>query len=302
MKKKLLLTGHAGFVAGSVVWQARDDWDVYGISRSQTPEKREGFQSYQFDLTNTDALRECFEAIKPDAVIHAAAIADIDYCQANQDQAQAINFSTTHELAKLCASNNAKMVFCSTDTVFDGKKGLYTESDPPNPVNFYGETKVRAEQSVLEQLESGVVARLPLVMGLPILGTGNSFLAKMMTAMSTGQAMKFPENEIRTPADVITLGAALLELAGDHNNGIIHLSGSTVINRYEMGKRIAAVLGYAPELVLPTDSNAMPDRAPRPIDVSLDNSKAKSILNTPMQTLEQGLQLVLTSKDKQNNE
>ena len=302
MKKKLLVTGYGGFVAGSVVWQARDNWDVHGVSRSRSPEKREGFQSYQLDLTNTEALRECFRAIQPDAVIHTAAIADIDYCQAHQDEAKAINVEATQELAKRCAASNCKLVFCSTDTVFDGGKGLYTESDIPEPVNFYGETKVRAEQYVLDQLERTVVARLPLVMGLPVLGAGNSFLAKMMLAMDAGEAMKFPENEMRTPVDVITLGASLLELAGNEASGIFHLSGSTKLNRYAMGKRIAAVLGYAPELVLPTNSNAMPGRAPRPIDVSLDNSKAKHELNTPMCTLEQGLDLVLKSKEIQDHE
>jgi dTDP-4-dehydrorhamnose reductase len=299
---KLLLTGHAGFVAGSIVWQARNDWDVHGISRSKSPEKRDGFQSYQFDLTDTNALRECFEAVQPDAVIHAAAIADIDFCESNQDDAERINFATTDELAGLCASSNTKMVFCSTDTVFDGETGMYMESDTPAPVNFYGETKVRAEQSVLSQLDTAVVARLPLVMGLPVLGAGNSFLAKMITAMSAGQAMQFPENEIRTPADVITLGAALLELAGDESSGIFHLSGSTELNRYEMGKRIAAVLGFAPELVLPGNSNGTPGRAPRPIDVSLDNTKARRELRTPMCTLEQGLDLILKSKAIQDNE
>jgi dTDP-4-dehydrorhamnose reductase len=302
MKKRLLVTGYGGFVAGSVAWQADESWEVHAISRSQPPQQRHGFQSHQFDLTDSAALRECCKTVVPDAVIHCAAIADIDYCMAHHDEAEKINTHVPRELAALCKEADAKLVHCSTDTVFDGEKGMYTESDTPAPVNFYGETKMRAEAHVQEALENSVIARLPLVMGVPVLGAGNSFLAKMMVALGAGKEMGFPENEMRTPADVITLGAALLELAGNNYHGIIHLSGSTRLNRYEMGLRLAEALGFPKALVLPTNSNAMKDRAPRPLDVSLDNEKAQRILDTPMRTLEEGLQLILDSKEKQNNE
>ncbi len=302
ISKRLLLTGHGGFVAGSIANQAGDQWEVHAIARSKPPEARDGFQSYQFDLRDGDALRETFKTVNPDAVIHAAAIADIDYCQSHQDEAEATNVTVTKALAGLCVETGARMVFCSTDTVFRGDKGMYTESDEPAPVNFYGETKVRGEQHVLEALENGVVARLSLVMGLLMSAKGNSFLEKMIAGLSAGKQMSFPKNETRTPVDVITLGGALLELAGNGERGILHLAGSTVINRYAMAQRIAIQLGYDSELILATDSNAMPGRAPRPTDVSLDNAKARRTLATPMHTLESGLELVLNSKRKNDHE
>ncbi len=302
MKKKLLVTGYGGFVAGSLVWQAGREWDVVVFSRSMLPEEREGFRCWQFDLCDTKTLRETFVKVQPDAVVHTAALANIDYCQSHQDEAERVNVGVTQELARLCGDSGAKLVFCSTDSVFDGKQGMVTEEDTPNPVNFYAETKIRAEQAMRESAESAVVARLALVMGLPVLGTGNSFLAKMISAFEAGKEVPFPENEIRSPIDVITLGQALLELAANDFAGTLHLAGNTRLNRYEMGWRIAARLGYLPDLVVATDSNAMADRAPRPNDVSLDNSKASRLLGTPMQTLNDGLELVLTSKEKQENE
>jgi dTDP-4-dehydrorhamnose reductase len=302
MKKKLLVTGYGGFVAGSLVWQAGREWDLDVFSLDKLPEERDGFRCWQFDLCDMTRLRKTFAKVKPDAVVHTAALANIDYCQSHQDEAERVNVGATRELARLCGDSGAKMVFCSTDSIFDGKKGMYTEEDAPNPVNFYAETKISAEQAVREYAESGVVTRLSLVMGLPVLGAGNSFLAKMTTALADGKEVPFPENEIRTPVDVITLGQAFLELAANDFTGTLHLAGSTRLNRYDMGCRIAQRLGYPTSLIVATDSNAMEGRAPRPNDASLDNSKACSVLNTPMKTMTEGLDRVLTSKEKQENE
>ena len=301
MAKKLMVTGYGGFVAGSTVWQAirSGEWDVYALSLIEAPEERSNFHCLQFDLCDSARLTESFREIRPDAVIHTAALADIDYCQNNQADAEKINVGVTRTLAGLCADAGIKMVLCSTDSVFDGVKGMYTEEDMPQALNFYADTKIRAEQIVRETVAKGVVTRLSLVMGLPVLGAGNSFLAKMFDSLAKSEQVKFPANEIRTPVDVITLGRAFLELAGNDFTGLVHLAGSTRINRYEMACQIAEKLGFSPDLVIATDSNAMPGRAPRPNDASLSNAKATAVLQTPMQTLMSALDLVLKIQAEQ---
>ncbi|MCA9099807.1 MAG: sugar nucleotide-binding protein, partial [Planctomycetales bacterium] len=189
-------------------------------------------------------------------------------------------------------------VFCSTDAVFDGRRGDYCETDEPRAVNFYADTKIRAEQAVLSAGRGMVVARLALVMGLPLVGAGNSFLARMMASLDAGKRVAFPENEIRTPVDVVTLGRALLELAGGEFEGVIHLAGSTRLDRYTMGRRLAERLGYDVALVDATHSNKMPDRAPRADDASLDNALARRVLETPMLELDDAINLVLATKEK----
>ena len=161
---------------------------------------------------------------------------------------------------------------------------------------------MRAEEVVRKCVAQSVVARLSLVMGLPVLGAGNSFLAKMLMDFKAGQEVHVPENEIRTPIDVITLGQALLELAANDFSGTLHLAGSTRLNRYDMACRIAKRLDYSQSLVVATDSNTMEGRAPRPKDASLDNSKACNVLDTPMQNLIDGLDLSLASKEKPEDE
>jgi dTDP-4-dehydrorhamnose reductase len=296
MTKKLLITGFNGFVAGSVIAHAKGKWEIHGIDLAESPANDPDVFYHTLDLLDETKLTDLFHKISPDAVIHTAAMANIDVCQNNQEKAEKVNIGITKTIAGLCLETGAKMIFCSTDTVFDGKKGNYNETDLPNAVNFYAETKIKAEQIVLSASDNNVVTRLSLVMGLPVMGQGNSFLADTIEKLKKGLQVPFPANEIRTPLDVITLGKALVELAGNQFGGIVHLAGNTKINRYEMARQIASTLGYSPDLIQSTDSNAMEGRAPRPNDASQDNSLAKKILQTPMRSLTEGLALTLHFK------
>jgi dTDP-4-dehydrorhamnose reductase len=298
MGGQLLVTGYGGFVAGSVVRQADAHWAVTAVSRSPVTGGRPYINNPQFDLRKFDLLDEIFADIRPNTVIHTAAIANIDYCESHRDEAEEVNVVVTKRLAELCREYGSRMIFCSTDTVFDGKRGKYSEQDLPIPVNFYAETKVRAEQIVRKTVENSVVARLSLVLGLPVIGGGNSFLARMVADFEASRPVQMADNEIRTPVDVITLGRALLELAGNDFRGIIHLAGNSRLNRYEMALRIATRLGVSHDLVKRINSNALPGRAPRPDDASLDNALVRRVLKTRMQDLEGGLELVLASMEK----
>lgn len=296
MKRRLMVTGCGGFVAGSVIRNVGTDWDMHALSRGGALLERERLTWHSFDPLDTERLISVFHQIEPHAVIHAAAIADIDYCEANKEVAEQVNVGLTEELARLCRQGRARMVYLSTDTVFDGKRGLYREEDPPGPLNYYAETKVRAEKIVARETDDSVVARLSLVMGLPMLGRGNSFLSRMMSAFEEGREVGVPADEIRTPIDVITLGRALTELAGNDFKGRIHLAGNDRLSRLEMVQRIAERLGYPTNLVVAKDPSGIPGRAPRPRDVSLDNTKARAVLVTPMRGLDDGLELVLAAK------
>ena len=134
-------------------------------------------------------------------------------------------------------------------------------------------------------------------MGLRKSEKGNSFLSDLIGKMENNEQVKFAENEIRSPVDVITLGASLLELAGKNDfGGIIHLAGNTRINRFNMARQIAIAMDFSPELVIPTNSNSIPDRAPRPNDASMVNTKARRILKTPMLSMQEGLALIIKGK------
>jgi len=296
MAKRLLITGANGFVAGSIVKQADPRWELHALSRSAAAFERANLTWHTVASLDEDKLHDLFHDVDPDAVIHTAALADIDYCQANQAEAVAVNVELTRIIATLCFDHDAKMVHLSTDNVFDGEKGSYDEKDPLNPVNFYGETKVRGEWAVSASHCNAVIGRVALVMGLPMLGTGNSFVSRMMTTLEAGRDVTAPANEIRSPVDVVTLGRALLELAENDWTGCMHLSGSDRLSRLDMMRRIAKRLGYDEARIVAHDPASIPGRAARPRDVSLRNMKARARLKTPMVDLDRGIDLMLESQ------
>ena len=292
-RRKLVVTGAKGFVAGSVLAQAGEEWEVHAFSRGESPVGVESLRWHACDSAAPDELARVFREVRPDAVIHTAALADIDYCQANLAAARAVNVELTRALAELCREGGCKLVFCSTDTIFDGEHAPYREESQPGPVNSYAETKVEAEQIVSGLGSQANIARLSLVMGLPVLGAGNSFLPRLLAALKEGRTVAVPAHEVRTPVDVLTAGKALLELAAGDHHGIIHLAGHDRVNRLELSQRIAGRFGFPKDLVVAQPATTTPGRAPRPRDVSLDNARACATLKTPMRTLDEGLSQIL---------
>jgi len=289
----LIVTGANGFVAGSVLAQAGDAWQVHAVSRGEPPARRDQLSWHTCDPTVPEQLSRVFQEVKPEVVIHTAALADVDFCQSHPELARAVNVDLTRALVDLCGNTGAKLVFCSTDTLFDGEHAPYDEAALPGPVNFYAETKVAAEQIVTRLGSQAVIARLSLVVGLPVLGAGNSFLARMIASLKDGRPVAATEREVRTPVDVITVGRALLELAAGNHSGILHLAGHDRLNRFEIAQKVAARFGFPQQLIVSQAVAAWPGRAARPRDVSLANAKACALLKTPMLTLDEGLSLIL---------
>jgi len=292
--KTLLLTGASGFIAGSVLAQRPSHWRIVALSRTrpEIDDPRITWSALPPSLTREDVA-----AWQPDAVLHTAAIAAIDHCEAHPDEADAVNVGLTETLLAGAELAGARFMFLSTDNVFDGEDGGYTEDCPPRPVNHYGVTKARAEAAVLDRCTDGLVARVSVVMGLPMVGSGNSFLSRMIPTLASGEPLGVPEDEIRSPIDIVTLGRALWELADHECRGILHLSGNDWLTRCAMVQEIAAALGYARDQVYPNDPTVIPGRAPRPRDASLDNARARQCLRTPLCGFQEGMGRILRWRD-----
>ncbi|RKX85379.1 MAG: hypothetical protein DRP57_03855 [Spirochaetes bacterium] len=299
MATKIMITGGAGFVAGNIIVQSlnlKEDVNIIAIDRYKAYYSQENLSFYTADLLDTLELNRILKENNPDVIVHLAALSDIDYCEAHKEIAEKINTGVTGVIADFCRASGCRLIYFSSDSVFDGKKGLYTEEDIPKPLHFYGKTKVASENIIKKSLTNCVIIRPSLIMGLPVLDEGNSFLWRMIKSMKRGEKAAFPKSEIRSPADVITLSRAVLELALKSYNGYLHISSNDVLTRYDMAKRIAKRLGYPAELVIDKKPDVSSGRAPRPADVSLDNSRAKRILKTPMVGLDEGLNLIIENR------
>jgi dTDP-4-dehydrorhamnose reductase len=293
--KSVVITGAGGFVAGGIVLQAPGHWTAHAVSRGPAPVARPGLVWHTAEAGAPGRLAAAIRDLRPDAVIHTVANPNIDYCETHRDEVVWVNVELAREVAGAAQAVGAKLVHCSTDNVFDGARGMYREDDDTGPVNFYGATKLQAEETVLAACPGAVIARVAIVMGLPLLGKGVPFLVRMANAAAEGRKIVTPPNEVRTPVDVISLGRALIELAENDFSGIIHLGGSQRIDRVGMMRLIAPRMGIDPALVEPGPANNLP--APRPPDCSLDNTLATNVLKTTLPGILGGLERILAFRD-----
>jgi len=240
------------------------------------------------DLENGDEIRDVVRRIRPDVIIHCAAWSDLDGCEKDRDRAFRINAEATGVIAETGSVLGCRLIYTSTDMVFDGEKGDYDESDPTGPINVYGESKLAGEERIEKFCSDYVVARVALIYGSPVTGC-NSFSERILDRVRQGKVMPLFTDQYRTPILVQNLAKALLELAGTVFSGTIHLGGRERVDRYAFGLRLAELRGFPAKVLRPVSMSEIQTVASRPRDVSLDTSKAKRLLKTELLGYREGL-------------
>jgi dTDP-4-dehydrorhamnose reductase len=227
-----------------------------------------GYPLNPVDLSDPDAIAAAVRAARPDLIVHTAAVARVDDCHRDPERARRVNTRGSELLAELAAEFGARLVFVSTDLVFDGERGGYREDDPSRPLSVYGRTKADAEAAVLAA-PRGVVARFSLLFGPTLVGRP-SFFDGMVAALRGGQPLTLFADEWRTPLGAHGAARALAELAHSDVVGLLHVGGPERLSRLEMGLRLAEHLSVSPERIIATARDAVPAAEPRPRDTSLD--------------------------------
>ncbi len=272
-KKRLLVTGASGFLGWNICSVAHKSWDVFGVAFSN-PIEIPGINMKVVDLTDFINLKQLFIDVAPDAVIHAAAAANTDYCQINQTESHKINVDTSINIAGLCMERNIPLVFVSTDMVFDGLNAPYKEEDPVCPVNVYGEQKVLAEKEMVKRCPDMTICRTSIMFGhYP--DRSKNWFQKNIESMRMHRDVQLFVDEYRTFLSVRKAVSGLL-LAIDKISGILHLSGDERISRYDFARLVTDVFHINNARLIPCDFADVPVKAPRAKDLSLDNSKAKA--------------------------
>jgi dTDP-4-dehydrorhamnose reductase len=240
------------------------------------------------DLTDAPAVLAELEAADPEVILHAGAMAAAEEVRAQPARGWAVNVEGTRVLASWCRDRGRRIVFTSTDLVFDGTRSLYREGDEPKPILAYGRTKAEAERIVLDY-PGGVVARLSLLFGASSSGR-DSFFDRAVAALRTGTTQVFFKDEYRTPLDFGTAARALVRLAEGDSQGIIHVGGRERVSRFELMRRVAAALGIDPSLVRANRRDDVVFAEPRPADVSLDTSRLAALLpDLPRPSIEEAV-------------
>jgi dTDP-4-dehydrorhamnose reductase len=279
--QKILLTGASGFLGNYIIDGLKNKYEIIGLCNKQQQEKLQN--NFFIDLANVEQLEEIFKKVQPDIVIHTAAISSIIQCEKDVDYAYQVNVIASTQLATLCNINNIKFIFCSTDMVFDGKKGNYTETDIPNPINIYGTQKYEAEIGILQANENAILARLPLMIGENKNGNAG-VVAEMQEKNETAAAIHLFTNEFRTPALVEEVVQGLKILIKNNCVGIYHVSGSQKLNRLQIAEYIKEKYNLSNLKLIPTTHQAI-GITNRPQDISMDNKKMIALGYNPLPIL-----------------
>jgi len=261
MAPRAIVTGAAGLI-GQYLVKTAARWapglDVQGLTRAE------------LELTDMSKVEARIHALKPDLLIHCAALSRTKDCEQDPDQARRINVEATAHLAQL--SQDIPFIFLSSGEVFDGKTGWYGETDEPNPINVYGQTKLEAEQAVLQNPRhtAGTSER-----------GDRSFVEDMYRSAMAGKDVTLYADEFRCPLPAGVIARAIWELVDRKQSGLYHLGGSERLSRWDIGE---ILLSWDPELkgYLKKGSARNHIGSPRPADLSLRCDKIQRLLSYPI--------------------
>lgn len=282
----LLVTGGSGLLGSSIVRAASSAFKVYATYNMHPPAMLH-CQTVKLDLTDRAQTCQVIDSIKPDIIVHCAALRSIDYCQAHPEQAFKVNASGTENLLLACQDRPVRFIHISTESVFDGSKGMYTEEDLPAPVTVYGRTKLEAEEKVRQLAPDYVIVRTSSIYGWSLFG--KSLAEWVLAELRAGRPLAMFSDSFFSPTLSDNLAQALLELADNTYKGILNVAGKERCSRFDFARKVAGVFGLDEGLVLPSLLSESNLKAPRAKDSSLDVSKAMQLLRTDLLDVNDGL-------------
>lgn len=279
---KLLITGASGLYGSKLAQMTvRKHYEVYSAhSQHQalygTPIK--------LDITDKKNVESAFRKTKPEVVVHAASLTDVDKCELNKELAWKVNVEGTNNIASATETSNAFLLYISTDYVFNGEKGGYSETDTPSPINYYGLTKLKAEENVKNIANEYCIARPSVIYGANPASGKTNFALWLLNKLKNGEPARIVTDQWNSPTLNTSLAEMTLEIIERKLTGIYHLSGATRISRFDFAKQLAKTFSLDQSLVTPITSAEFPQPAKRPRDSSLDTAKAQQKLrNRPLQ-------------------
>jgi dTDP-4-dehydrorhamnose reductase len=294
---KLLITGANGLLGQhlvALVLQATD-WQVIAVGKgpcrlSVQPSNR--FRYQELDMTDGVAAFRFYLAERPDIIIHAAAHTQVDFCEQNPVACWDANVTATRFLVEAARKFSPHFVFVSTDFVFDGTAGPYSEADSPNPVNYYGASKWTGEKEILQSGLQATIVRTCLVYGNTHDGSRSNIASWVKSSLTAGKPISVVKDQWRTPTLVNDLAMGILLIAQQKAEGIFHISGNEMMTPYDMAMATADYYGLDKTLITAVDANSFIQPAQRPPKTGFVITKAQTQLGYRPHSFVEGLSLM----------
>ncbi len=293
MQLKVVITGSNGLLGQnllSLLLKEKEQYSVFGFSRGKNRSGREDFEYVSMDITNKEQLHEKLLEIQPDFIINTAAMTNVDACENNRDACFDLNVNAVAYLITICSKINAHLIHLSTDFIFDGVKGNYTEDALPNPLSYYGETKLASEKLLQKANIKYTVLRTILVYGLVHKMSRSNIVLWLRESLEQGKEITIVDDQFRTPTYVEDLALACKLSMDKQANGIFNIASSQLLSVYEIAQQVARTFNLDSSLIKPIATAALNQTAPRPPKTGFDLSKTNQILGLYSKTFKEDLQ------------
>ena len=283
---RILVTGASGLLGLNLALEASEEHAVFGLVNHQTV-RSEVFTVLQGDLLAPGTVERILDQTQPEWVIHCAAMAVVDACESNPLQAQKLNSEIPGELAAIVGRGGARLLHVSTDAVFDGQRGDYSEQDTPNPLSTYARTKLEGEVNVLKANSAAIVARVNLY-GWSLLGK-RSLGEFFYHNLSAGKRVNGFTDVFFCPLLANDLAQVFLRMLTLNLSGLYHVVSRECLSKYEFGVRIARKFGLDEGLIAPTLVETAGLKAVRSPNLTLNTRKLSQALGTEPPGIDPGI-------------
>ena len=291
-KMKILITGANGLLGQTIVKQLLEkNYNVIATGRGndRIDVSTEGYLYKELEITDGPAIEQFIREQRPQIIVHAAAMTQVDECESNKQDCYNINVTATRFIIDAAKTVGSRFIFVSTDFVFDGISGPYSEDDECGPVNYYGSTKMVAEKAVMESDLNYAIVRTILVYGIaPSTGRTN-ILGFVKQNLETNKPIKMVTDQVRTPTFVDDLARGIILIIEKNGKGIYHLSGEQEMTPYDIAVETARYLGLNEKLISKSSSEEIKQPAVRPAKTGFNISKAKRELGYKPRSFQEGL-------------
>jgi dTDP-4-dehydrorhamnose reductase len=299
--KKILITGSNGLLGQKLIQLLINDpdFEVIGTARGKNRLPfSEGYSYQEMDITNKDSIFTVFEQNKPDIVIHTAAMTNVDQCETEKDACWDQNVNAVEYLIEACTVYNSFFLHLSTDFIFDGKSGPYSETDAANPISFYGWSKLAAEHLVTNSACKWAIARTVLVYGLAHDMSRTNIILWVKNSLEAQKPIKVVTDQWRTPTLAEDLAKGCILIAKKEAEGIFNISGKDFLSPYEMAILTADYFKLNKDLISKADSSTFSQTAKRPPKTGFVLEKAQNVLNYSPVSFTEGIEYLAKQMNK----
>ena len=292
---RILVTGANGLLGTKAIERLLQDPDAEPLAayhQSRTNEYLGTFPFWWLDTSSADDVARVLDEARPDAVIHAGAFTNVDGAERDRDAAWASNAEGTGTVARACTARGIRLVYVSTEYVFDGTAGPYRETDPVNPQGWYAKSKEAGEQAVIAAGGDWAIGRTTVVYGYAQHVRAN-FVLWLVGKLRAGERVNIVDDQIGSPTLAENLAEMVLALAQSRETGIFNTAGAAVLSRLEFSWQIAETFGLDASLMDPVTTAALKQAAPRPLKAGLLMDKFRATFpDVPVIAPAEGLAVV----------